>query len=124
MIYNEEYKVKFYRNSRTGKEPALDFIKSLDSKISSKISKYIEYLRVNGAYLDEPYSRHIEGKIRELRVDFSNNHYRLFYFCVIDKNIIILHAYLKKTKKTPINEILRAKANLFDYINNIEKYEN
>jgi len=124
MIYNKEYKVKFYCDSQTGKEPALDFIKSLDKKISSKISKYIEYLRINGAYLDEPYSRHIEGKIRELRVDFSNNHYRLFYFCVIDRNIIILHAYLKKTNKTPINEILRAKANLFDYINNIEKYEN
>jgi len=124
MIYNEEYKVKFYHNSRTGKEPTLDFIKSLDRKIQFKIFKYLDYLKEKNAYLDEPYSRHIEGKIRELRVDFSNNHYRLFYFCVIDKNIIILHAYLKKTNKTPINEILRAKANLFDYINNIEKYEN
>ncbi len=123
MIYNEEYKVKFYCNSRTGKEPALDFIKSLDNKISSKISKYIEYLRINRAYLDEPYSRHIEGKIRELRVDFANNNYRLFYFCIINRTIIVLHAYLKKTDKTPEKEITIAEKNLIDCLNNLEKYE-
>jgi phage-related protein len=123
MIYNEEYKIKFYRDSRTGKEPALDFIKSLDFKIRLKINKYLDYLRDNSAYLDEPYSRHIEGKIRELRVDFSNNHYRIFYFCVIGKTVIILHAFLKKTEKTPINEIYKAKNRLIDCLDNLEIYE-
>lgn len=123
MIYNETYRIKFYQNSRTGEEPVLDFIKSLNSKTRSKISKYIEYLRNNEAYLDEPYSRHIKGKIRELRVDFSRNRYRLFYFCVIGRTIIVLHAYLKKTNKTPVKEIKKAENNLIDCLNNLKKYE-
>jgi len=66
MIYNEEYKIKFYKDSRTGREPVRDFINHLDPKHRLKIFKYIEFLRNNNGYLDEPYSRHIDGKIREL----------------------------------------------------------
>jgi len=126
MIYNKdsrEYEVVFYRHSRTGKEPALDFIKSLNKKARLKVLKYLEYLRDNNAYLDEPFSRHIEGKIRELRVDFANSRFRLFYFCVIGRKIIVLHAYSKKSARTPKIEIARAKNNLDDYLDNIEKYE-
>ncbi|PIR92472.1 hypothetical protein COU01_01620 [Candidatus Falkowbacteria bacterium CG10_big_fil_rev_8_21_14_0_10_44_15] len=87
MIYNEEeYKVKYYINSQTGEEPALEFISKLDSKSMAKVEKYIQYLKFHRGYLDEPYSRHITGKIRELRVDFSHNHYRIFYFTFLDSN--------------------------------------
>ena len=65
-------------------------------------------MRVNKGYLDEPYSKHIKGKIRELRVDFSKNKHRIFYFTFIKKNIILLHAFSKKTPKTPISEIKKA----------------
>ena len=123
MIYNEGYKIKFYRDSRTGKSRAFDFIESLDKRIQSKIYKYLHYLKEHEAYLDEPYSRHITGKIRELRIDFAHNRYRIFYFCLIGRNIIILHVYSKKTARTPIGEIARAEACLFDCLNNIEKYE-
>lgn len=44
MIYNE-YRVKFYINSQTGKKPALDYIKLLDEKTRQKVNKYIEFLR-------------------------------------------------------------------------------
>jgi len=73
--------------------------------------------------LDEPYSKHIKGKIRELRVDFSRNRHRIFYFAFIGKKIILLHAFLKKTKKTPISEIRRAEENYQDVLNNKEIYE-
>ncbi|MFA6194276.1 MAG: type II toxin-antitoxin system RelE/ParE family toxin [Patescibacteria group bacterium] len=123
MIYNEEYKVKFYRDSRTGKSPVYKYIWSLDKKYRSKIYKYINYLRDNDGYLDEPYSRHIIDKIRELRVDFANNHYRIFYFIFVEKKIIFLHAYLKKTEKAPNKEIDTALRNYCDVINNPRLYE-
>ena len=81
----EEYKLRFYKNSQTGREPIPEYLASLDEKSRSKIGKYVEYLRLCKGYLDEPYSRHITGKIRELRVDFSHNHYRIFYFTFIGK---------------------------------------
>lgn len=123
MIYNEEYKIKFYKDSRTGNEPARNFINSLNYKERLKIFKYIEYLRVNQGYLDEPHSKHLIGKIRELRVDFSNNCFRIMYFAFINKKIIILNAFTKKTKKTPKVEINQSIYRLNDTINNPKIYE-
>ncbi len=123
MIYNEKYKVKFYQDSRTKKEPVLDYLESLNLKTRQKINKYINYLRDKKGYMDEPYCRHIQGKIRELRVDFSRNRYRIFYFTFINRNIILLHAYQKKTKKSPIKEINIAINNYKDAVNNFKLYE-
>jgi phage-related protein len=123
MIYNEEYKIKYYKDSRTGREPVRDYINNLDLKHRLKIFKYIEFLRNNNGYLDEPYSRHINGKIRELKVDFANNYYRILYFAFVNKNIIILHAFSKKTDKTPLREIEFA-INIYNkLISNYQLYE-
>jgi len=123
MIYNKEYKTKFYKNSTTGRDPVLEYINKLQKKEQIKIFKYIEFLRENKGILDEPYSRHIKGKIRELRVDFSKNKHRIFYFTFIKRKIILLHVFLKKTKKTPISEIKKAEENYYDVLNNKEMYE-
>jgi len=125
MIYTKdiEYKVKFYKNIKTNKSPILKYIKRLGLKERTKILKYIEFLRVNKGYLDEPYSKHIRGKIRELRVDFSKNKHRIFYFTFIKKNIILLHAFSKKTPKTPISEIKKAEENYQNVLNNPKIYE-
>lgn len=124
MIYNETYKIKFYKNSRTGHNPVRDYINSLDLKYRSKIYKYIEFLRSSQGYLDEPYSRHIRGKIRELRVDFTNNRYRILYFSFVNRNIILLHAFLKKSAKTPNKDIRIAMSRYNEIINNLKSYEN
>jgi phage-related protein len=92
-------------------------------KPQAKIYKYLDYLRDNKGYLDEPYSRHIKGKMRELRIDFASNRYRLFYFLILNKVIIILHAYLKKSNKTSNKEVKRAELNLLDCLNNLQIYE-
>lgn len=125
MIYNEnkEYKVKFYKNSQTNKSPTLEYIEKLSLKEKAKILKYIEFLRIHKGYLDEPYSKHIQGKIRELRIDFGKKRHRVFYFTFVNKTIILLHAFLKKTPKTPISEINKALANYNDVINNRVLYE-
>lgn len=118
-----EYKVKFYKNSRTGQEPVYDYLMGLDDRNRAKIEKYLKYLKAAKGYLDEPYSRHIKGKIRELRVDFAHSKHRLFYFTLIGRSIILLHAFLKKTPKTPPEEISKALVNYYDTINNPQLYE-
>lgn len=123
MIYNEKYRVKFYRDSRTGKSPVYDYIRCLNEKSRAKIYKYIDYLVDNNGYLDEPCSRHIQGKIRELRVDFANNRYRIFYFAFINRIIVFLHGYRKKTDKAPIRDINIAINNYINTVNNPKLYE-
>lgn len=123
MIYNDDrdYKVKFYIKT-SGKVPVKEYIDGLSDKERAKVLKYIEFLRERDGVLDEPYAKHIRGKIRELRVDFGKNKHRIFYFTFINKNIILLHAFLKKTPKTPVREIKKVEEYLEHVINNEKIY--
>lgn len=125
MIYiknNEEYKVKLYIELKSGESPVLKYISTVGYKEEAKILKYIEFLRVNSGHLDEPYSRHITGKLRELRVDFGHNRHRIIYFTFIRKTIILLHAFRKKTAKTPASEITKAEKHYKNILKNPNLY--
>lgn len=118
-----EYSVKFYKNCHNGEEPVLAYINKLDEKNKAKVLKYIAFLRDNHGYLDEPFSKHITGKIRELRVDFSHRHHRIFYFITVGRRIILLHCFLKKTERTPQKEINKALTHYNDAISNLNIYD-
>ena len=122
MIYNRKYRALFFTDER-GISPVLGYIEHLNIKERAKVLKYIEFLREHDGYLDEPYSKHIKGKIRELRVDFSKSRHRIFYFVFIEKNIVLLHAFSKKTEKTPLAEIKKAEDNYYKVITNKKLYE-
>jgi phage-related protein len=125
MIYNDkrEYKVKFYKDIETGRSPVVEYVEKLPLREKAKVLKYIDFLRENRGYLNEPYSRHIKGKIRELRVDFARKRHRIFYFTFIKKTIILLYAFLKKTRRTPKLEIKKAEENYYNVLDNKETYE-
>lgn len=100
-----EYKVVYFTDIKTGHTPVREYINLTSTKDQAKIFKYIEYLRQHDGVLDEPYSKHIRGKIRELRVDFARSRHRIFYFTFVGKNIVLLHAFRNNTTKTPEREI-------------------
>jgi len=82
-----------------------------------KIFSYLDLLEERGL-LPYPYSRKIEGikKLRELRVEFASNIYRIFYFVHKDKQIILLHGFIKKSQKIPSKEIAVAQRRLKDFL--------
>ena len=126
MNHHSEYKVCYYRNSRTKRVPVLEYIRKIPDKDIAKIAAYIILLRDRDGRIDEPYSRYIRLGIRELRIDFSRNRHRIFYIAVEEKKIILVHAFLKKTAKMPEQEFIRALNNFKDYKINKDfiKYEN
>lgn len=119
----EEYRVKFFTDPRTGRSPLEEYLDEVPIKDRAKILKYIEFLRENKGVLDEPYTKHIRDKIRELRVDFARNRHRIFFFTFVGKNIILLHAFLKKTVQTPEVEITKALDSYHQVLNNSRSYE-
>jgi phage-related protein len=82
-----------------------------------KILEYIAVLERCGTRAGEKYTKHIEGDIWELRP--LND--RIFFFCWIDKRMVLLHCFRKKTQKTPKKEIDQAKRNLYVFLEDKEK---
>ncbi len=109
------YEAVFYQTPR-GEYPVLDFIKALDKKTRAKIYRYIELLEKEGPNLLRPYADHVRGKIRELRVRFSSTNVRIFYFFFLEDNIVLLHAFKKKTQELPVGEIEEAERNMLDWV--------
>lgn len=118
----DDYRALFYLDSRTGKMPVKEYINALDTKTAAKVLKYIDFLREHKGYLDEPYSKHLRGSIRELRIDFGKDRHRVLYFTFVKKQIILLHAFLKKTPKTPERDIQTALERQHDVISNAHLY--
>ncbi len=114
---DEEYQIIYFKKGN-GRITVFEYIEQLSTNDQVKIFDYINSLSVHSEFRKEPFSRHLSGKLRELKVDFSNNRHRVIYFFNIGKIIILLHAFKKKTNKTPTREILRAKQYMQEYLDN------
>ncbi|MCL2030445.1 MAG: type II toxin-antitoxin system RelE/ParE family toxin [Oscillospiraceae bacterium] len=103
------YQVIFFEKG-SGDCPAEDFINSLDDKMSAKIYRLITMISENGPELREPYSKHLEDGIFELRARHGSNITRVMYFFMVRRMIVLTNGFIKKTQKTPRSEIETAKA--------------
>lgn len=118
----KDYKIIYYVDEK-GNIPVKEYIDNQKIKERAKIFIFINFLKENNGYLDEPYSKHIKGKIRELRIDFFKNHHRIMYFVFTGEEIILLSAFTKRTEKTPQREINKAINNYNNFLKNKEKYD-
>ena len=109
------YSVYFYKD-RKDYYPVKDFIEELNKKSQAKVARYVELLKEHGPNLLRPYADQVKDKIRELRVRVSDGNVRIFYFFFVDRRIILLHAFKKKTQELPEGEIEQAKRNMEDFI--------
>ena len=73
------FKVIFYEKSDGG-TPVEDFIIDQDNKMKAKIIGMLELLEERGNSLREPYSKHLEDGIFEIRCQVGNNITRILYF--------------------------------------------
>lgn len=100
------YQVVYYRDAR-GNCPVKDFLEELPTKVQAKLFKWIQLLEEEGPNLPRPYADVLREKIRELRLKFGSNQYRLLYF-FHGKMVVLTHGFLKKTDQVPNEEIERA----------------
>lgn len=92
-----------------------DFLESLPPKHHAKALHEIDLLAEFGNELKEPYVKHIRKDIWELRIRFSSDISRIFYFIWQSDTIVLLHGFVKKTQKTPPHEIEVAYKRMKDY---------
>lgn len=114
------YEIEFYKDS-SGHSEIAEFIKELrrksysnkESRINlNKIVAYFDVLEKIGTRVGEPVTKHLEGEIWELRP----LRHRFLYAYFKDNKFIVLHHFIKKTRKTPKKEIEQAKRKLKCYL--------
>ena len=110
------HSIYFYRNKQ-GRRPVADYLDELaartdkDSQIKlSKIQEYMNILRQYGTLAGEPYIKHLDGNIWELRPIRD----RILFVAWHNGSFVLLHQFMKKTQKMPPKEIEKAKRELAD----------
>lgn len=109
--------VIFYKTA-DGKCPIQEFLDSLSGKVAQKVLwtlKLLEDLDI----LPSTYFKKLTGTegIWECRVQYGSNIYRIFCFFDIHSVVVLTHGLMKKTQKTPKQEIERAESCRKDFLN-------
>ena len=92
-------------------------IMSLPMELQGKTVDLIEKLQTIGQ-LRMPHSKSLGGGLFEIRVIERNNIARTLYAYQHSKTIFLLHAFVKKTNKTPANALKIARTRLQEMIEN------
>jgi phage-related protein len=115
----QEFEIVFYKTD-TGESPVEDFLDSLNDKMRAKMLMSIRIIRENGYQTRMPYSEELEDGIFELRAKVGTDISRVLYFFMIGRKVILTNGFIKKTQKTPHEEIERAKKYRADYLSREE----
>ena len=106
------FDIRFF-TTQSGREPVQEFIRAEDQKARDKIYEVLTYLQTYGFHLPTPYLRRMSGTkhLWELRIKYQKQ-YRIFLARIDEQTIVLLHAIIKKTQKTPQRDLELARRRL------------
>ena len=96
------WRVEYYLNQR-GESPVKNFLQEQDKRVKAKVLDAIDILIESGPFLKPPYMKKLDKDLYELRIK-STVAVRVFY-SPITGVYYLLHAFVKKTQKTPDREM-------------------
>ncbi|WP_019502983.1 type II toxin-antitoxin system RelE/ParE family toxin [Pseudanabaena sp. PCC 6802] len=94
---------RFYQNE-TGNEPVREWLKQLElleRKIVGTDIKTVEY----GWPVGMPTCRAMGKGLYEVRSTFPNGNIARVLFCIYEEEMVLLHGFIKKTQKTPKQDL-------------------
>mgnify|MGYP004669308665 FL=1 len=100
-------KIYVYRND-AGEVPVLRFIESTHKKIRTKFDFMLQFAKDERNMLCEPYVKHFSidkyKMLYELRIRANGTMVRVIYYRA-EENIILLHAFFKKSRRDTENAL-------------------
>jgi phage-related protein len=97
------WRVTFY-NQEYQKE-----ILKLPSGFVARFLRYAERMELFGPDLGMPHTRAMGSGLFELRLKAAEGIARVFYCTLVGQRIVMLHHFIKKSEKTPRNELEKAR---------------
>ena len=81
-------------------------VRALPQDMRTKFERIVNMIEAHGLErMREPYVKHVEGKLWEMRLIGSDGIARSLYVTASGRRIVILRTFVKKTQKAPRREI-------------------
>ena len=87
-------------------------ILDLAPEFVARFLRYAERMELHGPDLGMPHTRAMGAGLFELRLQARPGIARVFYCTLVERKIVMLHQFVKKTGKTPTKEIELARRRL------------
>ena len=84
------------------------FLLDLPDGLLACYLRLIDLMRADGPHLGMPHTRAMRGGLFELRLSGREGIGRLFFCTAVNRQIIFLHGFIKKTQQTPTADIALA----------------
>ena len=99
--------VVFYR-TRGGSEVVRDWLRDLEERDRNAIG--LDLMRVQFRWpVGMPLCRAMGDGLWEVRTSLPSNKIARVLFCVLNDRIVLLHGFIKKTQKTPADDLALAR---------------
>jgi phage-related protein len=85
---------------------------ALPAGFVARFLRYAERMEIYGPGLGMPHTRAMGGGLFELRLKAAEGIARVFYCTVVERRIVVLHQFVKKSEKTPRKELEVARRRL------------
>ena len=99
-----------------------DWLEQLTTARFVTAAFYIDLLADEGALLGEPYTRQLDGKLRELRFHLERQSVRVTYWIASGRRIVLLTVFVK-TRMRETHEVERALARCIEQEHTVEEDE-
>jgi hypothetical protein len=85
-----------------------DWFLALDETDQARVRFHVDRLAELGPLLDEPHTRQLDGKLRELRFYLAGRPTRISYWVAPGRRVVLLTVFVK-TRRQERHEVRRAK---------------
>jgi|SRR5579862_1257770 len=81
-------------------------LEALSAEMRARFRRIVELIQSHGLeQVREPYVKHLEGPLWEMRMKSKDGHSRAIYVTASGQRVVVVRAFVKKTQKTPRREI-------------------
>lgn len=89
-------------------EEVEQWLLSLGDDQFGQVERYVDLLAEEGVHLSEPFTRQLDGKLRELRFFLGRQQTRITYYIASGRRIVLLTVFTKSRQRERV-EIARAR---------------
>ena len=110
IIFHKHYFIDFYVEQNEKVQEKIEYVFKILRTVQNVPKKFLDHMTgTDGLY--------------EIRIEFESNIYRIF--CCFDKGnlVVLFNGFQKKTQKTPLAEIERAKRIMNEYFSEKKRKE-